>query len=290
MKKNQQVNLLGISGKAGSGKDTIGRIIQDLTTPKGQEYLGNGLYSRGIRLSPWQIKKFAGKVKQIVSILTGIPVEDFEKEEVKNSYLCEEWDSWQVTNLDDTKEFFKTELEGKDYMKMYGAYHIQVDQGLRFVQITVRQALQWVGTDLFRDRFHPNSWVNALFTDYQSTGGKLIGGKDKYRLGEYPNWIITDVRFKNEAQAILDRKGILIRVNRTYKANIRDVDLSAFKVGEKLGLSSEIPGALVVIPEHSSETALDLFKDFNYTLNNDGNIEDLIEKVKEILTKEKLLC
>ena len=31
---------------------------------------------------------------------------------------------------------------------------------------------------------------------------------------EYPNWIITDCRFPNEAKAIKDRDGISIRVNR----------------------------------------------------------------------------
>ena len=35
----------------------------------------------------------------------------------------------------------------------------------------------------------------------------------------YPNWIITDVRFPNEADAIKGRGGIIIRVNRKHGYN-----------------------------------------------------------------------
>jgi hypothetical protein len=40
--------------------------------------------------------------------------------------------------------------------------------------------------------------------------------------------------------------------------------------------------------EHESETALDNAK-FDYEIINDGTIEELIEKVKEILIKEKII-
>ena len=33
--------------------------------------------------SKWEIKKFAGKLKQIASLLTGIPIEKFEDQEFK---------------------------------------------------------------------------------------------------------------------------------------------------------------------------------------------------------------
>jgi hypothetical protein len=39
---------------------------------------------------------------------------------------------------------------------------------------------------------------------------------------------------------------------------------------------------------HPSETALDDAK-FDYEIINDGTIEDLIEKVKEILIKEQII-
>lgn len=86
-----------------------------------------------------------------------------------------------------------------------------------------------------------------------------------------PNWIITDVRFPNEAQAIKDRGGILIRVNRPVSA------IGANKLKHKS------------ITQHPSETALDDYQDWNYIIDNNGTIEDLIEKVEVILKNTKVL-
>lgn len=98
--------IIGISGKLGSGKDTVGKIIQYLTSNEYNKMSYSSfclLETRWYNSNDFIIKKFAGKLKQIVSILTGISVEDLEKEEVKNSVLGEEWKIWEcygaVTNL-----------------------------------------------------------------------------------------------------------------------------------------------------------------------------------------------
>jgi hypothetical protein len=79
---------------------------------------------------------------------------------------------------------------------------------------------------------------------------------------KYPNWIITDVRFPNEAQAIVDRGGIMIRINRTDKSRIN--------------------------ADHPSETALDNWDGFNYIIDNNGTIEDLHAHAEAILKLEVL--
>jgi hypothetical protein len=76
----------------------------------------------------------------------------------------------------------------------------------------------------------------------------------------YPSWCITDMRFPNEKEAVKEKGGITIKVVR--------------------------PGT--VIGNHPSETALD-DAEFDYEIINDGTIEDLIEKVKEILIKEQII-
>lgn len=43
-----------------------------------------------------------------------------------------------------------------------------------------------------------------------------------------------------------------------------------------------------LIKAHESETALD-DATFDYTIDNNGTIEELIEKVREILIKDKLI-
>ena len=84
---------------------------------------------------------------------------------------------------------------------------------------------------------------------------------------QYPLWCITDMRFPNELEAIKNRNGITIRINR--------------------GLV-ERTGKLIQEPEHISETALNNAK-FDYVIENDGTIEELLNKVKKILINEKII-
>jgi hypothetical protein len=123
------------------------------------------------------------------------------------------------------------------------------------VPMTVRDFLQKLGTDGLRDNLHKNVWVNALMADYE---GMYDLDTDKTT---YPNWVITDTRFPNEAQAIQQANGIIIRVER--------------------------PG-VKPINNHPSEVSLDDWN-FDHTIMNDGSVEDLVKKVKQILQTHKIL-
>ena len=91
-------NLISISGRIGHGKDLIASIIQYLIYLKRckelkiekctlKEFQGSTLEM----LSLYSNKKMAGKLKQIASILTGIPVNKFEDQEFKKTNLGPEW-------------------------------------------------------------------------------------------------------------------------------------------------------------------------------------------------------
>jgi hypothetical protein len=233
--------IIGINGKIGSGKDTVGKIIQWLTKPElDGSYIGFQTYDDITleRCSSFKIKKFAGKLKQTASLLTGIPVEKFEDQEFKKTLLGPEWGTVTPNPLN----------------------AIPVFEDVKFNQMmSVRELLQKLGTEAMRDGLHTNVWVNALFADYKAGDPEW----DAF----YPNWIITDMRFENELEAIVKRKGITIRVVRDY----------ALRGGP------EDPKNL-----HSSETALDGFI-MHYEIINDGTIEDLIERVREILIKENII-
>ena len=212
------VNLIGINGKIGSGKDTVGKIIQHLTSNwSDEEFVDTHMLD--IR-SSWEIKKFAGKLKQIASLLSGIPVKRFEDQEFKQKQMSEGWG------------------------------------------MTYREFLQKLGTEAMRNGLHTNVWVNALFANYNAIGYKYKDCDYKVIQGkwEYPNWIITDMRFPNEMEAVVEKNGITIRVNR--------------------------PG--ISLLDHPSETSLDN-AEFDYTIVNDSTIEDLVIKVREILVKEKII-
>lgn len=102
--------IIGINGYSNSGKDAVGAIIQYLQcSPPIQVTIEEicAKYSDYEELldeeSEWEIKKFAGKLKDIASHLTGIDIEDFEDQEFKNKtfkQLVEEgYMSQDVLNL-----------------------------------------------------------------------------------------------------------------------------------------------------------------------------------------------
>ena len=68
----------------------------------------------------------------------------------------------------------------------------------------------------------------------------------------WSNYIIADVRYPNEIYAIKKRNGVLIRIDRK---------------GAGAG-------------NHSSETALDNYKEWDVHIENNGSIEDLFEAMK----------
>lgn len=239
------MSIIAINGKIGAGKDTVGSIIQYLTYGADKANISyndwNGQPVWGTKNNPfhkstWEIKKYAGKLKQIASLLTGVPAEKFEDQEFKQRHMGLQW------------------------------------------KMTYREFLQKIGTEAMRDGLHTNVWVNALFADYKVKWvptGDSVAEEDVSLEKEYPNWILTDMRFPNELEAVEEREGITIRVVRGCSecGGIGYHKLSCSKQYEK---------------QHPSETALDDAK-FDYEIINDGSIEDLIEKVKQILIREKII-
>ena len=210
------MRIIGISGKIGAGKDTVGVIIRQLAITN------NG--------ADWDIRKFAGKLKIVASLLTGISIEKFEDQEFKKTILGPEWGKETKSNPLNAIEPFKD---------------------ITFVEMmSVRDLLQKLGTEAMRNGLHQNVWVNALFADFK----------------EDMHWVVTDMRFPNEYKAIKDKGGITIRVNRPGHGTSM-TDLAS---------------------AHPSETALDGFE-FDYTINNDGDLEKLISLVREILEKENVI-
>jgi hypothetical protein len=198
--------IIGISGYSFSGKDEVARMIQDIQPEK-----------------EWQVKKFAGKLKTVASVLTGIPENKFEDQDFKKTTLGEEWSNRRGVSTN----------------------------------MTVREFLQILGTEAIRIGLHRNAWVNSLMHEYKTDKGIdiLDDGTMNAWFKPLPNWIITDCRFRNEAEVIKERGGMVIRINR--------------------------PGILPV-NNHPSEVALDDW-DFDSVISNDGTINDLFEKVKNTI-------
>lgn len=168
--------IIAVSGKIGSGKTTVTQHLID--------HLRYSFVERS----------FAYKVKQIASILCGLPMEDMISQEGKNKRL-----------------------------EAFGG-------------ITVGELQQIIGTDVFRQRFSEDVWITSLFLEY--------------RPEDY--WIVSDVRFKNEADHIRKMGGILIRL---------EGDPAGVRAASKRDLN------------HPSETDLDDYEHFDIVMETRPGME-----------------
>lgn len=265
--------IIGIAGKAGSGKDLVGNIIQYLIACKKYEgmdcfkadYVNKcfNLEADYTNITEWKIKKFADKLKDIVCLLIGCTREQLEDREFKEKELGEEWYRYGLIREDSAKPIlFPSNLENIEcQLKLFKGSTLYMDK------LTPRKLLQLLGTECGRNIIHPDIWVNALFSDYKTYAETKNYTNSTPKDNDYPNWIITDTRFPNELEAIKKRNGIIIRINR--------------------GLI-ERTGKMIQESEHISETALNN-AEFDYVIENDSTIEELLNKVKKILIKEKII-
>lgn len=255
-------NLIGISGKMGSGKDTVGKIIQLLTDyPQMSTNRVGANLNKEMANPKFKNKKFADALKDCTCLIIGCTREQLEDQEFKRTPLGPEWDRWVTTS--------SYNMNGYEIHAESRGYTHETKQ-----QMTPRLILQLLGTEAGRQIIHPNIWVNASFADYKREykNNPFYANKSVYDVtemdevenpSEYPNWIFTDMRFPNELEAIKERNGITIRVERPLKVNLG-------------------------VKEHESETALD-DATFQYVIENTGTMEDLIDAVRNILTIEKII-
>jgi hypothetical protein len=287
--------IISINGRAGSGKDTVGRIIQYLTSEcsnsNGTKYRifeefikkGGGSDARNYDhhyQSDWQIKKYSDKLKDMVCILIGCTREELESQDFKATPLGEEWWTYYWRGQYYSAKQFNEE--------MLPEYQVQAE----LIKTTPRDILQSLGTDYGRKMLHPDIWINSLFADYHS-GVKMSDYTES-------KWIITDSRFPNDVERVKSLGGICIRVNRNPKhVFTRDGidyvqennDPWYYNVNFKQYKDRKHYNELIPMRsnEHESETALDNYEGFDYVIDNNGTIEELIEKVKEILIKENII-
>jgi len=107
-----------------------------------------------------------------------------------------------------------------------------------FWGLSYRQILQRFGTEACRHTFGDDFWERVMWFTHKNMGYDLV---------------IDDVRFPNEAEAILKRNGIMIEIIRPGV--------------EQMNHASEIP-----LPESL----------FTHRVINDGSVENLFNKLEEL--------
>jgi hypothetical protein len=122
---------------------------------------------------------------------------------LKGLLLSNGYSDVEIYNFaDPLKEDICMNMFGLSYVQCYGEDHNKnelVDAYWEDKQLTARDLMQLIGTDLFR-KLNNNVWVNALINKIKKSKLQVV--------------IVSDCRFPNEIEAIKNNGGIVFRLNR----------------------------------------------------------------------------
>lgn len=147
-----------------------------------------------------------------------------------------------------------------DRQTLWGASHLRNKPDPRYGDLTPRRALQFVGTEIGRN-LYPNVWVDCVMRRAEKAlrehGYNLLedeeDGPPRYYERGAVGVVISDVRFRNEIDAIQKAGGWVVRIKR-----------------EGAGLAGS--GALHPSEAEQAKISDD---DFDFVVENDGTVEDL---------------
>lgn len=225
-------NLIGICGKSEHGKDTCAQLLQKICLEKYNIFA--------------EIRSLGYFLREFVSCLTQIPIEKTLTHEQKAN--------------PPEKILFPLNPE-ETILNFYRKYNYTPPESAKtpseiwslFTEFlkeerTVREILQFVGTDLMRNHVDPKIWFQVLENDWISKGRPLT--------------IIPDCRYPNERDFILDKNGFTFRI-------LRPGHLS-----EKCN------------PNHPSEISLDNVEMLTIINPMDETLENLLEeKLKDFFIR-----
>jgi hypothetical protein len=167
-------------------------------------------------------------------------------------YLCSQYGFERMAFADPLKRVCAI-MFGLSDEQLYGELKETVD--IRY-NYTPRQILQKFGTEMIREKLHETFplmgdssqfWIDCFKREYSNS--------DSNGVNELV--CVTDVRFENEAKAIIDLGGIVILIERGFGSE--DTHSS-----EKIDISDSL---------------------ISYRIDNNGTIEQLYEQIRNIVQK-----
>lgn len=177
-----------MSGLKGVGKDTSAQMLKYLlNTPaclhfywifKTFGFLSN--------IGKWTVTSFAKPLKEVLAVILGVSAERFEDRDFKE--FC-------AANLKDGKLKYSHNtsnlISDKAFSKAAKAHDVET---LQNHDLTMRQWLQYIGTDVLRYFVSEDVWINATL--------------------RRQNIIISDLRFKREFEALDNYNSFRILIER----------------------------------------------------------------------------
>ena len=146
---------------------------------------------------------------------------------------------------------------GADFDKVYGEKDYET-----------RKLLQITGTEEGRDKYGKDIWIKTL-----ENWVKVLNSRGIER------FIISDVRFANEAEWVKSMGGTLIKISSPQRYQERL--MKECSKSDKLGTSLE--QRMKELMEHSSEKEIDTVRTFDFEIKNDPGDEPLEELAKKML-------
>lgn len=133
-----------------------------------------------------------------------------------------------------------------------------------------REVLQKFGTESMRNVFHPDIWVRSLLRRIEKS--------------ESRKFVISDVRFQNEIEAIQQFGGLIVRVR-------RGPDPNWMLIAEQANRGYQ--DALDVMTNHYKVHRSEwdwIGCEFDYIIENNGTLDDLARSTLSIVDKHTVLC
>lgn len=246
-------NLLyiGLNGFAGSGKDTVAKMIKTILNYNWSSLDDCKKYYQSVYTSPTisatfntnekdlpvYCVAFADQLKQICSDIFGIPVERFYQNK-SNAWVCINKD-FKYTEIKPIEDYLVT---AEDYYNNIAAYKSSNND----YWMSLREVLVYVGTYVLQQDLNKNIFVNIVHN--------LVNNNNKQNQ-ELKYVLLTDIRFNHEIDYIHKNNGITISIQRD---DVKQLDN---------------------IAEHD----LDEEDRWDYIITNNGTYDELFEKIWDIL-------
>lgn len=184
MRSNHETCLVGISGKMGSGKDTVASLLSERISRGGNKVV---------------VRSLADGLKDEVSRIVADSLSSQSKQE-----FCELVSGWSGITDSQVEKLLKVLYPLTESFTSQGIRPDEVTAGLLYRNPSdkplVREVLKFWGNDVRRAQ-NPDYWVDmaAVYTKEQRDMGVSC--------------IVPDARRQNEADFVKDAAGLLVRLN-----------------------------------------------------------------------------
>lgn len=258
LKQMNNLLYIGLNGLAGSGKDTVAKMLKTILSKEWNSLEECKTYyfsrytnptqsatfpiSSDDKDSPVMCIAYADQLKEICSTIFGIPVQRFYQNK-STAWICIN-DKFQYTEIKPTEA--SNIVTAEDYY--YNQSDFSENSNVKY-WMSLREILVYIGTYVLQQSVNKQIFVN------------IVRNKIREELFKNHNLkyvIITDHRFLHELEYIRENNGITITINRN---SVQQLDN---------------------IAEHD----LDDEEDYDYIIDNSGSYDELFKTIWDIVHQD----